>query len=451
MSISSEIDRINANVANTYSALEGAGADMPAQQNTDNLPETVLTIKAVRYDAQNLTEAQKAQARANIEAVKIVQQNYAPSDTNVLWIDPTDDTSDGTMKDDDPLYQYVFKENITDGCFWYFDSHVTLPYKYNYNGYSAVEPITLMAGTYYLTTLMVAYTWIKVGNGEVQRIDEYAGLDSSIAASGDFVLTISETSTIWLGYHNPQITAVTPYLVTGDKPLPTGEYFEGEEVTDPEIFDYGIFVEPYIKNGELVANELVGDGIGSAKGHYTGVKMDAHISKMMCKAKFFPNASVALVTTDLGSCMVTNVTFGSVHLVFSLTGCAVGVFDTKDHLRGIEYLSYTITAGEELAFGFDINETTNTLTIYLPNGTTQTVTDSTISSLNGRYAIWEHFSNTSEGDFASCRMTKFYCKDTTGEVLEDDFNRFDGAIGVAPTGQVYRQFTSHNGNNRDFK
>lgn len=69
MSISSEIDRINANVANTYSALEGAGADMPSQQNTDNLPETVLTIKAVRYDEQTLTDAQKAQARENIDAI----------------------------------------------------------------------------------------------------------------------------------------------------------------------------------------------------------------------------------------------------------------------------------------------------------------------------------------------------------------------------------------------
>ena len=69
MSISSEIDRINTNVANTYSALEGAGADMPAQQNTDNLPETVLTIKAVRYDAQTLTDAQQSQARTNIAAL----------------------------------------------------------------------------------------------------------------------------------------------------------------------------------------------------------------------------------------------------------------------------------------------------------------------------------------------------------------------------------------------
>lgn len=48
MSISSEIDRINANVASAYSALEGVGADMPDQRNTDNLPWTVSTIKAVR-------------------------------------------------------------------------------------------------------------------------------------------------------------------------------------------------------------------------------------------------------------------------------------------------------------------------------------------------------------------------------------------------------------------
>lgn len=407
--------------------------------------------KVVLYSEQTLTEEEKSQARINLDAIKIVQQTTQPTDTNVIWIDPSDNTSDGIIEED-PKYQYIFKENITDGYFWYFDSHVTLPYKYKYDNYSTVEPITLPAGTYYLSDLMIAYTWIKVGNGAVQRIDAYVGLDSNVAASGGFVLTIQEISTIWLGYHNPQITAVTPYVVTGDAPLPVGEYFEGEEPQGLEsIFDYNVFVEAYIKNCELVANELTGDDIGAAKGHYTGVKMDSHIVKQMCKAKFFPNAAVALVTTDLGSRMVTDVTFGSVHLVFSYNGCSVGVFDTKDKLRSINYFSYAITAGEELSFGFDINESTNTLTIYLPNGTTQTVTDSTISTLNGKYAIWEHFSNTSEGEFASCKITKFYCKDANGEVLEDDFKRFDGAIGVAPTGQTYRQFTSHNGNNREFK
>ena len=70
MSIQSEIDRINQNVENTYRVLEELGADMPETQNTDNLADTVLSIKAVRYDAQTLTEDQKAQARTNIGAAK---------------------------------------------------------------------------------------------------------------------------------------------------------------------------------------------------------------------------------------------------------------------------------------------------------------------------------------------------------------------------------------------
>lgn len=69
MSIQSEIDRINQNVANTYSALEGLGADMPTEQNSTNLARTVESVKAVLYSAQTLTDEQKAQARANIGAV----------------------------------------------------------------------------------------------------------------------------------------------------------------------------------------------------------------------------------------------------------------------------------------------------------------------------------------------------------------------------------------------
>ena len=69
MSITSEVERINSNVASTYSNLEGLGADMPSEQNTDNLPETVVSIKAVRYDAQTLTEEQQTQARTNIGAL----------------------------------------------------------------------------------------------------------------------------------------------------------------------------------------------------------------------------------------------------------------------------------------------------------------------------------------------------------------------------------------------
>ena len=71
MSIQSEIDRIAQNLANTYSVLEGAGAEMPQTRNSNNLSDTAASIKAVLYAEQNLTEAQKAQARENIGAAGI--------------------------------------------------------------------------------------------------------------------------------------------------------------------------------------------------------------------------------------------------------------------------------------------------------------------------------------------------------------------------------------------
>jgi hypothetical protein len=69
MSIQSQIDRIEQNVANTYSVLNDLGADMPAAQNTDNLSNTAASVKAVLYIPQTLTADQKAQARENIGAI----------------------------------------------------------------------------------------------------------------------------------------------------------------------------------------------------------------------------------------------------------------------------------------------------------------------------------------------------------------------------------------------
>ena len=64
-----QIDRISANISQTYSVLSDAGADIPETANSDNLPDTARSIKAVLYDrTQNLTDEQKAQARENIGA-----------------------------------------------------------------------------------------------------------------------------------------------------------------------------------------------------------------------------------------------------------------------------------------------------------------------------------------------------------------------------------------------
>ena len=94
MSVQSEIDRINQNLANTYSVLEETGATMPQARNSANLPETAASIKAVLYGKeQSLSAAQKAQARQNIGAVsedETPKVFYVNIDTANMTVDKTD-------------------------------------------------------------------------------------------------------------------------------------------------------------------------------------------------------------------------------------------------------------------------------------------------------------------------------------------------------------------------
>lgn len=350
--------------------------------------------------------------------------------------------------------QYVKKVNITNGYFWYLSAS-GYPYEYKYNNFSVLKPITLQAGTYCLSPVSHNYCFLISDDGTVQKLGDFE--PKSKVSTAPFVLTLTEDYTLYLAYYTPdQVKETTPYIVLGNHPLATDEYFEGTESASAlgTLLNYGVFTEAYIKDCALVANKLdvVGNTMGPTNtfGHYTGVKMDANVVKLMCKARLYPEGDVALVTTKLGSSMVSHITNGSIHLVFGLDNCSVGIFNSSGTLRNLANLSYSVVEGAEVSFGFDVNESTNTLTIYLPDGNTQIVTNDAIATTNGRYAIWEHYTETFSHDFTCSKITKFYCKDASGEVLEDDFKRFDGAIGVAPTGQTYRQFTTHNLNNRDF-
>ena len=68
MSVQTEINRITQNIENTYAALEALGCDIPEAKTSDNLAPTAGTAKVVKYTEQTLTDAQKAQARTNIDA-----------------------------------------------------------------------------------------------------------------------------------------------------------------------------------------------------------------------------------------------------------------------------------------------------------------------------------------------------------------------------------------------
>ena len=58
MSIQDEINRINQNVSNTYSALSDMGATMPETQNSDNLSQTVSTLVNLPVDSTPIAGSQ---------------------------------------------------------------------------------------------------------------------------------------------------------------------------------------------------------------------------------------------------------------------------------------------------------------------------------------------------------------------------------------------------------
>lgn len=64
-----QLERIQSNVAAAYAAAEEQGADMPETQTTDNLAETIGSIKSVKFTPQDLDAEKQAQARQNIGAI----------------------------------------------------------------------------------------------------------------------------------------------------------------------------------------------------------------------------------------------------------------------------------------------------------------------------------------------------------------------------------------------
>lgn len=122
MSVQNEIDRINQNIANTYSVLNDAGATAPAVANSENLPGTAASISAVLYGKdQALTDEQKRQARQNIGAAatgegggggqEIYIGNEEPTDPDIdLWINP-----DGEVVDLQEMVEAAIEEAIETG------------------------------------------------------------------------------------------------------------------------------------------------------------------------------------------------------------------------------------------------------------------------------------------------------------------------------------------------
>lgn len=209
--------------------------------------------------------------------------------------------------------------------------------------------------------------------------------------------------------------------------------------------NYNIFKNAYIKNGALIANNTATVETGNNSAQYTVAELKGNIRKMMAKVKFHGDASIAIISNPNGMNGVVSVTNKSIHCVFSRDHATIGYFNNKTltNTNTIEYNS--ISENVEVLCGFIVRS--NSIVVYTPDGKKTEITDENYLNVNGRFALFEHFINLTDKDFASVEIVKVYADSayppSIGEVLCDDFQRIDGPVGAAPTGQVWGQFSNY--------
>ena len=221
-------------------------------------------------------------------------------------------------------------------------------------------------------------------------------------------------------------------------------FFKRRIAFDTAIYDQAFVFEESLDctNGCISTSGVV------AK--YVKVDMGANIKELCARVKWVHctsddiDGSVALVITNLDTRYpVEDITKGSIHLVFSCDGLSVGIYaETNDIIARFGYSK--LVPNTEYDIGFKVAG--STLTITLPNGDTQTVTDSRIATYWGKYAIWEHFiSDVQETEiptnvFPHAVFTGLYAVNMENMRLRDNFKRQNGSIGIAPTGHIYKTF-----------
>lgn len=107
MSVQTQIDRINQNVANTYAVLSALGATLPAEQNSDNLMSTAGTVKLpskvseLENDAGYIDEETLVKELAKRGQLK---PEFAQSEE---WLNANGDTSKLYVLPDGYIYAYM--------------------------------------------------------------------------------------------------------------------------------------------------------------------------------------------------------------------------------------------------------------------------------------------------------------------------------------------------------
>jgi len=237
---------------------------------------------------------------------------------------------------------------------------------------------------------------------------------------------------VFLANGNPmqqKVVMLGLYKVNGLFPQPISE-----SPREP----YPNYTYQYIAN-----NKLYAPWTGMAKtAKYSAVDIGSVPSGMKAKVIFTTGdigGVAALICNPNGMTAISNITQGSLHMLFLSYNVQITLFINNVMIGLATYVYPTpclLDNFTEYPIGWSVSG--NTITVNCPDGTTTTVTDSRIPTVMGRYCTFEHFWQGSNN--ISRPIFTYFEIDVAGSaVLTDNFNRAEGLIGVATTGQSYTQ------------
>lgn len=218
---------------------------------------------------------------------------------------------------------------------------------------------------------------------------------------------------------------------------PTG--ISGE--LDADYSKYSTINNSYVKDGLFIVNpENYSSYIASYNTFDLG---NGNIpNKFMTRTKWTSgtdSGSVTLISNKNGP-LPTDITKKSVHINFSSSNVRVGLFEEHAETVALNY-QYSPTCKRNgtnsYEMGWEING--DTITLYCPDGTEQSVTINNLSDYMGQYACVEHFANNAEQSLPMIEEFSIYV-DGNKTVYDTFTNKPNGEVLVTDSGHNYIRY-----------
>lgn len=202
------------------------------------------------------------------------------------------------------------------------------------------------------------------------------------------------------------------------------------------IFNYEVFNKSYIRNKRMVTN--LNQGSNDVKAFYNFIDVNEPVLKMSAKVSWTGKNTAALISQNNGMHNVSDITTSSIHILYQPDHVYIQMFVPGTglvDLKAVDFPMLNLTGDVVYNIGWELVD--DTITVTMPHGATISHTDARFKDVTGRYGCFEHFANVTNSGYGDTCYHEISINDT----FYDDFARFDGSLGISPSGHIYSQIS----------